>query len=380
DNLREAFEKVSREYKENLYVVVNEKIAYVAALGLEVGRYTYKKDLDVTFTYSDCEDLVYKGMVVGQAVNQAKRWSDMPSNVMTPEYMASEAIRLGKTYGMEVEVLNKKQLKEMGAGCLVAVNQGSSREAHLITVKYNGNGNAPYMALVGKGITYDAGGYNIKTASMSGMKYDMCGAANMLAIVEACARLKLNVNVKAVIGTTENKIGPEGYVEGDILTSLKGLTVEVTNTDAEGRLLLADTMTYAQKEDVSCLIDMATLTGSSANALGSYYTAVFTNNTDFYSQLEESANNHHEPVWRMPLDQRHHKALKCSLIADLINCVIKPGKQAGCSVAAAFLEEFIEKNLPWIHLDIAGVALYGGTGTGCMIETLVDMIERGTIE
>lgn len=187
---------------------------------------------------------------------------------------------------------------------------------------------------------------------MDGMKFDMCGAANVLCALELIARRKSEVNVMAVIGATENKIGPDAYTCNDVLTSLSGRTIEITNTDAEGRLVLSDALTWAQKKGACRIIDMATLTGACVAALGKNYTGAFTNSPEFLKELESFSQKTEEKLWQLPLDEDFHKMVMESDVADMTNCVI--GKGAGSSLAAAFLEEFIEEGVEWIHLDIAG--------------------------
>lgn len=193
----------------------------------------------------------------------------MPSNFMTPEDLAEEASRLAEELNLDCEILTNKELEEIGAGALLGVNRGSSHGARLITLRYEGDPGAPWTALVGKGLTFDAGGYNLKSSSgMDGMKFDMCGAANALCALELIARQKGKANVMAVLGATENKIGPDAYTCNEVLVSLSGKTIEITNTDAEGRLVLCDAITYAQKQGAQKIIDLATLTGACVAALG----------------------------------------------------------------------------------------------------------------
>ena len=252
----------------------------------------------------------------------------------------------------------------------------------LICITYQGNGDAPFTALVGKGITFDSGGYCLKPrTSMSGMKYDMCGAAAALCTLELAARLKLKQNLIAVIAAAENKVGPEGYTVDDVIVTLSGKRVEITNTDAEGRLVLCDAITYAVGHHAARIIDMATLTGACVTALGERYTGVFSNDDAFFDALNQSADACGEAIWRLPVDRAFHDALHCSSVADLVNAVPKAG--GGSSLAAAFLEEFVPEGTPWIHLDIAGSAetekgcAYAQKGaSGVMIETLVHLLAR----
>ena len=243
----------------------------------------------------------------------------------------------------------------------------------MVVIRYDGGKqDEDYTALVGKGLTYDAGGYNIKS-NMHGMKYDMCGAANMLCALELLAELKVEKNVVCVLPITENKINGHGFVDGDVITSLSGKTIEVTNTDAEGRLILADALTMAQKLGASRVIDMATLTGTCVRALGSTYTGIFSNDDSFYLPFLGASKATKEQIWRLPVDEYFHSELKCSKVADLINSKTLGGN---ASLAAAFLEEFIEEGTKWIHLDIAGTSDKDEVATGVMIETIVRFLEN----
>lgn len=326
---------------------------------------------------------IEKGKIIGTAINKARTLGNIPSNLLSPVKFVEYAIEVAKESNLEIEVLDKNDLIAMGAGGILAVNQGSDNEPRMVILKHLPNENGKILGLVGKGITFDSGGYNLKPgASMLGMKYDMCGGANVLETMEVIGKLNINKNVIAVIPLTENMINGHGLKCDDVITMLSGTTVEVTNTDAEGRLILADGLTYAQKLGASQLIDMATLTGACVAALGENYTGVFSNNEDFYNLLKQSSNRTNEAIWRLPLDEEHIKTMKKSSVADLVNSV---KTSAGASLAAAFLSEFIEAGNEWIHLDIAGTSdmisphLLGPAGaTGVMIRTLLDLaIELG---
>lgn len=367
-----------------------EEIAKDVAYAVTYSRYTFTK---INTTPKERQEYIYashydvevslnKGFIIGDSINHARDLANMPSNYMYPETLASKAIELAKTYQLDIEILSNPELEKLNAGAILGVNRGSAHPASLIIIKYHGGQDEPYSAIVGKGLTFDSGGYNLKSAQgMMNMKFDMCGGANTLGVIELIARLKLPVNVMAVIGATENKIGPDGYNAGDVLVSLSGKTIEITNTDAEGRLVLADALTYAQRLGASRIIDMATLTGACVTALGDRYTGAFTNCQEFLDDLKESSKQTGELLWQLPLDETHHEIIQESYVADMTNAQLGVG--GGSSLAAAFLEEFIEEGTKWIHLDIAGTSDiskandYAKAGaTGVMIETIVNYFEN----
>ena len=335
---------------------------------------------EISFLSSeDISGVCRDAALTAACVNHARDLSNMPSNLMTPEVLAEEARKLAGELNLECEILTNKELEEMGAGAILGVNRGSSHGARMIAVKYEGAPGEEYTALVGKGLTFDAGGYNLKSAAgMVGMKMDMCGAANVLAALELIARRKEKVNVMAVIGATENKIGPDGFTCDDVLTSLSGKTIEITNTDAEGRLVLCDAITWAQRLGAKKIIDMATLTGACVAALGSNYTGAFTNAPEFLKELQSCSEKTEEKLWQLPIDEDLHKMVCESSVADMNNCVKNRG--AGSSLAAAFLEEFVEEGVDWIHLDIAGTSDFSDAkpyiakgANGVLIRTLGEM-------
>jgi len=326
-------------------------------------------------------DAIEKGVIIGEAVNHARNLGNMPSNYMTPLDLADYAKKLADECNLEANILTNKDLEEIGAGGILGVNQGSALEARLIVLKYNGAKDEPYTAFVGKGLTFDSGGYNLKSAAgMLSMKSDMCGAANVLGAIEIIAKQKLKANVYAIIPSTENMISGEAYNCDDVLVSLSKKTVEITNTDAEGRLILMDGITYAQQLGAKRVIDIATLTGAVIMALGKSYTGTFSNDEAFYADFKQAAINSNEKIWRLPLDKDYHEMLRSSNVADLVNS--KAGG-AGSSVAACFLEEFIEKDTKWIHLDIAGTSydakvnpLASEGATGAMAKTMAALFDK----
>lgn len=342
-----------------------------------------KDPLPVTFISDHpLQDKVEEGILLAECINHARTLGNLPSNYLTPDAFVQEALQLAKTFDLEIEILDTMDLEEMGAGALIGVNNGSNNEAYLLTITYRGNGKAAMNALVGKGITFDSGGYCLKPrTSMTKMKYDMCGAANALCAFEYLVRSKAKVNVMAILAITENKIGPDGFTPDDVLISLSKQTIEVTNTDAEGRLILCDAITHACNKQAKRIIDLATLTGACVNALGERYTGTFTNDQRFLQAFHQAAHQSGELVWQLPIDEEFHKEIHNSEIADLINSV--PNGKGGSCLAAAFLEEFVPDGVQWIHLDIAGPAEtnrsdgYAQKGaTGVMIETITRFLSK----
>ena len=277
-----------------------------------------------------------------------------PANVIYPETLAAECKKLSQ-FGIKVEVLGEAQMKKLGMGALLGVGQGSVRESQLVIMQYNGGkkGVKP-VALIGKGVTFDTGGISIKPANgMEEMKWDMGGSATVIGTMRALAARKAKVNVVGVVGLVENM--PDGNAQrpGDVVKSMSGQTIEVINTDAEGRLVLADALWYTQDRfKPQCMLDLATLTGAIIVCLGSWRAGLFSNNDKMAEALAKSAERVGEPIWRMPLGDEYDKMINCD-IADMQN--VGEGREAGSTTAAQFLQRFVN-NVPWVHLDIAGVA------------------------
>lgn len=334
------------------------------------------KELQVYLkTKTDVSKTIEKAVVYGNAINNARKLGDIPSNLLTPSDLARYAMNLTSRLGLEITVLDKEALRVKKMGALLGVNAGSTNEAKLIVIKYQTAGDAPWTALIGKGLTFDSGGYNLKPSqSMAGMKYDMCGGANVLGALEIIASLKLKTNVMAVIPATENLISGSAYKAGDVLTSLSGKTIEITNTDAEGRLILCDAITYAQQLGAKRIIDIATLTGACSVALGKEFTGVFTNNDEFLNQFKAIAEESAEPIWQLPLSEGYTKQIQKSKVADLVNSVV--GSGGGASLAASFLKEFIEPDVEWIHLDIAATSTNEDGATGVMVASMARLFEK----
>jgi leucyl aminopeptidase len=321
-------------------------------------------------------EAVEAARIGAEAENFARELQDLPSNVVTPSYLAGRANAIAEEHeSVTCEVLDRKQIKEKGMGGLVAVSQGTAEEPRLIVLRYRGGGDQT-LGLVGKGVTFDSGGISIKpAASMHEMKMDMSGAAVVLETVSALAKLEVPIDVLAVIPATENMPSGTAVKPGDIITQLNGKTVEVNNTDAEGRLILADALSYAVELGADRVVDLATLTGAVLIALGSTYAALISNDDAFAAQVEAAAARTGELAWRLPLHPEY-KDLTKGTAADLTNASAK--RKAGTIYAGSFLEEFVDGK-PWVHLDIAGTAWdvgreYVGKGpTGYGVRLLIDL-------
>lgn len=356
-----------------------------AAQGLVMGTYRYlqyKSDKETDTTLSSAVILdapkggrgltaaIRAGKAIGESINFARDLVNAPPNDLNPVTLARAAARESKKLGLSCRVWNKARIEKEGMNLFLAVNKGSAIEPRMIHVVYKPARAKKKVVFVGKGLTFDAGGLCIKPAgSMVDMKCDMAGSAATLGIVFAAARLKLPVEVHGVVGSTENMTGAKAYRPGDVYASYEGKTVEVINTDAEGRLVLADVLTWAaRKLKPDYLIDHATLTGACMVALGPYRAALYTDDDELASAYLEAAGSEGESFWRMPLDGELRSMLK-SPIADLKHV---GGRYGGSITAALFLKEFVE-DTTWMHLDIAGPAFLerthrrmpkGGTGFG----------------
>lgn len=296
---------------------------------------------------------ISEALILNEATDVTRNLVDLPANVINPETLAKRTVELGKEFGFEVEVLDENKIQELGMNLLYNVGKASEAKPRLIVMRYFGDSDSKdIVGLVGKGLTYDTGGLCLKPAdSMSTMKDDMTGGATVIGTMCAVAKNKIKRNVIAVVPACENAISGNSYRPGDIIKSMNGKTVEIINTDAEGRLALADAITYiVRNEKASEVIDVATLTGAMMVSLGTFITGVFSNNEN-YPTLEEACKKYGERVWRMPLDEEFAEQLK-SEVADLKHMGTRWG---GAISAAKFLEIFAEGK-PWTHMDIAGTA------------------------
>jgi leucyl aminopeptidase len=302
-----------------------------------------------------------RGQAVGSGVLVARECANRPGNHATPNHLASEAKKIGKEFGMKIEVFDRKEIEKIGMGSFLAVAQGSEEPPRFIVMRYEGAAatKAP-IVLVGKGITFDSGGISLKPgAEMDEMKFDMGGAASVLGTMRAIGELKPKVNVIGLIASCENMPSGRAVKPGDVVKSLSGQTIEILNTDAEGRLILCDALTYAERFKPAAVIDIATLTGACVVALGHHHSGLFTADDKLAEQLLAAGRSALDTVWRMPLDDEYDEGLK-SNFADMANI----GSRAGGAITAAmFLKRFTAK-YPWAHLDIAGTAWKSGAAKG----------------
>jgi leucyl aminopeptidase len=296
-----------------------------------------------------------RGKILADAQNFTRELVNEPANLLTPMVMADRARAMAAEVGLECEILDQDRMRQLGMGSLLGVAQGSAEPPALIIVRYRpaaAHKGSDHLGLIGKGVTFDTGGVSIKPADrMDEMKYDMAGGAAVLGAMRAIAQLKPAIPVTALVPAVENMVGSRAQRPGDIVTSLNGKTIEVLNTDAEGRLILIDALTYAQRLGCTHLVDAATLTGAIVVALGTVNTGAFTNNDDMLARVMAAAKSEGERTWHMPLDDEYKELLK-NTFADLSNI---GGRYGGAISAAWFLREFVGET-PWVHLDIAGTA------------------------
>lgn len=410
DKVREAFGRAFKEVKkaglEDIAVYADSftsenidavEVAYALSEALLLSTYEFTgykhktngpvKQLEGAIVYcqsaepEEIQAALSVGCALGEGTNSARTLVNLPGNMLTATMLANYAEDLAERYDFEVEVLEKEELLKLGMGALLAVNQGSTQPPKMIVLKYQGKEEwKDVIGLVGKGITFDTGGYSIKTKDgIVGMKTDMGGAAAVLGAMEIIGELRPEQNVVAVIPSTDNMISGSALKPDDVITSLSGKTIEVLNTDAEGRLVLADAVTYAKMHGANFLVDVATLTGGVITALGVETTGAMTNNEGWFEQVLEASNEAGERVWRLPIFESDRERVRSSKIADLNN---SPGREGHAIMGGAFIGEFAE-DTPWVHLDIAGTATtsketpLGPQGaTGVMTRTLALLVER----
>jgi leucyl aminopeptidase len=352
----------------------------------EPGRYRSENDakpiesctIVVPGGASHLAEAVEQGRIIAESQNFARDLQNEPPNRMVPSTLADRARDMASEQGLECEILDQDRMRQMGMGSLLAVAQGSAEPPALIVLRYRPAkaSGGDHLGLVGKGVTFDTGGISIKPAeNMDKMKYDMSGGAAMIGAMRAIAQLKPSIPVTGFIPTVENMPGGRAQRPGDIVSSLSGKTIEVLNTDAEGRMILNDALTYAKWLGCTHLVDAATLTGAIVVALGHFYTGVFTNNGEFQDKLLAAAARQGEKMWPMPVDEEFRELLK-SPFADIANI---GGRWGGAVTAAMFLKEFVG-DTPWVHLDIAGTASYDDGkpyaakgASGIAVRTLVDL-------
>ncbi len=299
------------------------------------------------------EQALARGIAIAAGVRFARELGNLPPKICNPAYLAEPARTFaGEHERARAEILDEAQMETLGMGSLLAVARGSANRPHLIVLQWNGGGDAKPFVMVGKGITFDTGGVNLKTqGGIEEMKYDMCGAANVIGTFVAAVKMKLPLNVVAIVPAVENAIDGDAYRPSDVITSMSGKTIEVGNTDAEGRLILCDALTYAQRFEPEALLDVATLTGACIVALGRYATGLMSKHDDLAGELLSAGEQVFDRAWRLPLWDEYQTQLESSF-ADVYNI---GGRWAGAVTAGCFLSRFTE-NQRWAHLDIAGVA------------------------
>ena len=307
---------------------------------------------------SDSEAAVKEGLAISQGVTLAKDLGNLPGNICTPSYLADAGIALGKEYNsITTEILEAADMEKLGMGSLLSVARGSREPAKLIIMDYKGGKiDEKPIVLVGKGLTFDAGGISLKpAAAMDEMKYDMCGGASVFGTMKAIAELNLPINVIGVVPASENMPDGAANKPGDVVTSMSGQTIEILNTDAEGRLILCDALTYVEKYEPDTVIDIATLTGACVVALGKHASGLLGNHSPLIHDLLNAGKSSGDRVWELPLWEEYQEQIK-SPFADIANV---GGKEAGTITAACFLSRFTKK-FQWAHLDIAGTAWRSG--------------------
>ena len=302
-----------------------------------------------------------QGTAIANGMALTKRLGNLPPNICTPSFLADEARKLAKQWKLGVDVLETKQLEALKMGSFLSVARGSAQPPRLIVLKHQGGGKSAPVVLVGKGITFDSGGISIKPgAAMDEMKFDMCGAASVIGTMRTVAELKLKLNVIGVVATCENMPSGTASRPGDIVTSMSGQTIEILNTDAEGRLILCDALTYVERFKPAAVVDIATLTGACVIALGNVNSGLFANNDELAEELLGASRSAGDAAWHMPLGDEYQEQLKTNF-ADMAN--IGTPSNAGAITAACFLSRFT-KAYPWAHIDIAGTAWKSGAAKG----------------
>lgn len=360
------------DYKSNVKKEKAEELNLKLEASKSLKDAAIKKALEQATTTAEC-------------INFSRALGDKPGNMMTPSILAKETQKAAQgVANLKVTVWDKARIKKEKMGGLLGVSLGSGQDPRFIIMEYNGAAKSKKpVCFVGKGLTFDAGGISIKpAAAMDEMRYDMCGGANVIGAVLAMAKLKLKVNVIALIPSTENMLGENANKPGDILVARNGKSIEVLNTDAEGRLILADALSYASEKKPAAIFDAATLTGAMVVALGNVHSGFFTRDDKLRDKISKSAESADELVWPMPITDYHSADMK-GTFADLSNVASNRG--AGSSTAAAFLENFVEEGIPWAHFDIAGTAWNQGQrysylpakgATGSIIRTFIELAKN----
>ncbi len=373
------------------YTLPTEKGARCVVEGAILGSYVFEKyktkktsQLNEIILISKQNDKkliksANKGKIIAESMNYVRDLANEPGSKLTPEKFAQEAKKLAKKYKMKIRIYNKKEIEKLGMGGLLAVNSGSSHEPRFVVIEYKKG--KKKIALVGKGITFDSGGLNIKPATaMDGMQGDKAGAATVLGIMRAAAELGIKAHIIGLLPLTDNMPSGNAMKPGDIIKSYNKKSIEIGHTDAEGRLILADALAFAEKMKPNIIIDFATLTGAAIVALGHEFAALLGNNEKLIEKLKHASELSDERVWQLPLVEEHQKAME-SKIADVKNISSLTALGPGTIYAAAFLKNFVEKT-PWAHLDIAGTAwlpsdneLFVKGATGYGVSLIIEFLE-----
>lgn len=320
-----------------------------------------------------------QGQAMADGMSLTRHLGDLPSNICTPSYLADTAMSLAKAFKLKCEILEEADMNELGMGSLLSVSKGSIEPPKLISLRYQGNGNEKPIVLVGKGVTFDSGGISLKpSASMDEMKYDMCGAACVLGVMRAIAQIKPTINLVVVVPAVENMPAHNASKPGDVVQSMSGQTIEILNTDAEGRLILCDALTYVKKFNPKVVIDVATLTGAVIIALGKHNSGLMSNDQDLADDIISASKVALDGVWQLPIEDEYDELLK-SNFADMANI---SGREASSITAGCFLSRFT-RDYRWAHLDIAGTAWVSGDKKGAtgrpvplLMQYILDKIKK----
>jgi leucyl aminopeptidase len=339
--------------------VMQNETYLVNKVGVSNDKEVLIENIAIQSGESNAHDLSI-GLATANGMAVARKLGDLPSNICTPNYLAETAKSLAGDFNLDCEILEDKDMEKLGMYSLLSVAKGSIEPPKLITLSYKGNGESKPIVLIGKGVTFDSGGISLKPgAGMDEMKYDMCGAASVLGTMRAIAEMKAKVNLTVVVPAVENMPAHNASKPGDVVKSMSGQTIEILNTDAEGRLILCDALTYVERFNPEVVIDTATLTGAVIVALGKHHCGVMANDQELANDLIIAGNTALDSAWQLPLDDEYDELLK-SNFADMANI---GGREAGTVTAACFLSRFAKK-YRWAHLDIAGTAWVSGKSKG----------------
>ncbi len=389
--MEDFFTNAGRSYEIDASTFVTKKIEEKDVVNLFIeqdilvnGKKFTKKTTDEKTTYKHkiisnafSIDDFHETILLATQMNSARYFQNMPANLCTTDFLTSEIEKIfSNSRKVKTTILNKSDIEKIGMNLVLSVNAGSKQGARVVVCEYNNNPlSRKKIAIVGKGIIFDTGGYDLKLGKgMLGMKYDMSGAIIAAHILEAVDKLKLKVNVSIVLPITDNLVDSNATLPESIIKSMSGRTVEIANTDAEGRLILADGITYSvTKLKAGLIMDISTLTGSVVSALGHLYTGVWSSSNKNWNLMEEAASKSNEKIWRMPLDERYIESLSKNTFADTLSC--SNVEYSDCNIAASWLYSFVE-NKEYVHIDIAGTADIKEKAKSPMIKTVVEFIKN----